>query len=152
MAINGLMEKGIIFIIAVLCIAIPVLDFIGALDQVPWISNRIPIYILLSQGSMMMYFLMFSHTSEASQKRRGEKILQSIQSSVQNELITEPIQMHWEQNRLEIERIFELISDYASKPKNRIEDCLEGIYRDIVSGKIPGANSNFRRGGRCLKS
>ena len=51
------LEIIIIGIIAILSILISILDFVGALNSIPWMSQRIHIMTLLTVGTVTLYLL-----------------------------------------------------------------------------------------------
>ena len=44
------LEISILAATAIICITVTLLDFLGALDSIPWLQDRVPVLILLSVG------------------------------------------------------------------------------------------------------
>lgn len=49
---NGKIETAAIILIAIICIGISLLDFVGALEALPFVANRINIMNLLAIGAL----------------------------------------------------------------------------------------------------
>ncbi len=52
------LEISILAATAIICIVVTLLDFLGALDSIPWLKDRVPVLILLSVGLIASYIIL----------------------------------------------------------------------------------------------
>lgn len=82
MKLQNKIEKIGIIVIAFICILVSILDFLGALESFSWISQRIPIMILLSIGMIALYLV----TQNNRNFIKMEKDIELSKSNILSEL------------------------------------------------------------------
>lgn len=140
------LESIIIIATILICILIPVTDFTGALDAIPWLSNRIPIITLLAIGSFALYFITErskdSKKLEAALKKGNDEILRKISLDETNQKIVEIINGLWSERELDVQNFLDQIaikaaSDDLSTLKRHLHDCqLKFNSGDIMGTKL----------------
>jgi len=97
-------------IIAAVSIVVPLLDFIGALDAVGWLTTRVPTMTLLGVGSLALYLLSQNHTGmksiETLLKDNNDEILHRISSERANQKLLDELEKIWSERENDFQKIF----------------------------------------------
>lgn len=142
MQIQSKVERFGIAIIAILCIMISILDFVGALDAFPWISQRIPVMILLVTGMIALYIVTqhnrkFNRIDEHLERNKNE-ILSKVIPDDTDQAILKVIHNYWTERENEIERQFKE-AESKSKDINTLVDFLEASENAFNTGNAFGS-------------
>lgn len=144
MNIQSVIEKTLLIITASLCILISILDFTGALDSIPWISQRIPIMMLLAIGLMAVYMISERNQSLLRLKDLkkifidgNNKILNKIELDVTNQEIIERVNFLWKAREDIIRELFDqtAINTTSGDPSELIS-YLENCFINFNKGKM----------------
>ena len=74
MDIIGKVEQYSIFIISSLSLIIPIADFVGVLEYVPWISQRVPMMTLFSVGALSLYMVVSQKRTKAGECQKVKTV------------------------------------------------------------------------------
>ena len=141
-------ERIAFVVIAFLCIAISILDFFDALDSIPWLSQRIPIMILLATGLIALY-----NIAERNRTFNNlEKIITTGQSNIlskismdeTNRQIVDSVKNLWAEREDDIQLFFEKLEKEKSiKDHSSLRAYLENCQSKFYSGDIFGTRLDF---------
>lgn len=137
MDIQKNIETIVLAFIGIVCIAISILDFIGALDSILWISGRISIMTLLTLGSISLYLVIERNRRfkkiEISIDKTRDEILSCIRpGEIENQIISE-IKNLWAEREDDIQNFFNqigsqhTIKDHATL-KKFLQEAVEKFY------------------------
>lgn len=108
-------EFVLVFLVAIICILISILDFVGALDELPWLAGRISIMTLLAVGLIATYMISYLSRSfdriENAVNTGNQALLSSIKTDTTATSILELLDRIWKER----EPYFELFFDGARK-------------------------------------
>lgn len=136
-------EFFIISFIAAICIIIPVLDFIGAIDSIPWLSQRITTMTLLSIGAVALYLVSQHHRRfrELTDAIQGNtnKILNKIAVDETSQKIIHTLNEIWDERENDFEQIFANAAEIAvSNENDTLKKFLKECEDDLDKGEIFG--------------
>lgn len=125
---QSILEKSILISIATVSILIAILDFTDAIDNFPWLSERVPIMIILLIG-----FLAFYHISERSQVLSKLSNLKNEMTSLRTDRIRNfEIINHINQMNPDYQKfVFEFTKVLATISKFNNDLFHRGIEREI---------------------
>jgi hypothetical protein len=133
----------VILLVAVISISITILDFVGALDSIPWLSERIPTMTLLAIGIVAVYLLSQSSTAfknvENVIRDSNKEVIYKIDSARMNQEILDNIERIWTEREQDFQHIFEEASNIAIKGgletlRNYLKNCEEAFDKGDVFG------------------
>ncbi len=132
-------EKLIILFTALACLIIPVFDFLGLLDNVPWLAQRIPIMILLALGVIASYLLVSFQKLDEKSKIYKDELLKEINSDEIDKKIIRQVNEIWDSREAIIQDFFDHVKIYSlSKDRQPLFDCLDQVFLDFSSGNFFG--------------
>jgi len=143
MNLQNRIEFYIISFIAAICVIIPILDFIGALDSIGWLSQRVPIMTLLAIGTVALYLVSqhrksFSNLSTTIEENTN-RILAKVTVDETNQKILDTLNDLWEEREGEFERIFKSASEIQTSNENEalkkfLGECEANLDEGIILG------------------
>lgn len=137
-------EILIISLIGAICVIIPILDFVNALDSMPWLSQRISTMTLLAVGAIALYFV------SQHQKRMNEfssalrentnQILAKLTVDETNQKILDVINDIWKEREADFEDLFKKVAEIpASNGNEALKTFLRKCENDFDNGIVFGA-------------
>lgn len=135
------LEIIIIGIIAILSILISILDFVGALNSIPWMSQRIHIMTLLTVGTVTLYLLSQRKRNitklEVLINKNHKDIIESIRRDEDEKQIIEVIRDIWRTREDEIEAIFEkVVNGSVYQNRDSVLDFLRNTESSFDRGEV----------------
>ena len=126
-------------ILLFLCIAISVAETTGALAHLPWVSNHIPDFTLVTLG-LLGFYAITTHVNVSQQLRSlGKRIEETSQLSMQDKCIISLFADFWKQTDKDSEGFFqELGRKLKSGKRADLRFELDSIYREIAAGNFFG--------------
>ena len=145
MKMSKLTENIIITVIAILCILISIADFLGLLDSVPFISNRIGIMNLLTIGALALYIISHNHRSFELIKEGHKEIISNmdIKNPEDREMLNK---LHgiWSERDSLIQQFFKkAIKESKKKDFNSFIDFLKVSEAGLDRGDILNTKMRF---------
>lgn len=141
MKFQNQIDKIIITLVALISILITVLDFLGALDSIPWLSQRIPTMTLLAFGIVALFVLSQYKagikTVENVIRESNKDIINKIDSEIINQEISDNIERIWTEREEDFQRIFQEASRISNT--HGIEELikyLRGTEEAVDIGKV----------------
>lgn len=130
-------EKIIIIITALSCILIPIFDFLGAFENIPWLSQRVPMMTILVLGITISFILVYLNRLEDSLKDKTEKILMNIKFDELDESLLNELKSIWKRREEYIHSIFEYImSESFKKESKNLAVILDNIFIHLIKGNF----------------
>lgn len=132
-------EKIILMLTASACVIIPILDFIGALENIQWLYQRIPMMTMLALGLIALYLIVSFIRIEGLSKNRTDEILKNIKSNELDERIINEIKGIWEIREKDIQTIFEQLKlNSRNQDVKNLVTLLNEMFLKITSGNFFG--------------
>lgn len=116
-------ETTLLVAVAVICVAIPLFDFIGVLENVAWIHARLPIYILLSFGLLSTYLVSHLNNKEARDVSRNQELLNSIKIDEQRARFMNLLENIWNNRESDINRLFDEVESNVGNKIDLLAAC-----------------------------
>lgn len=130
-------ETAILIVIGFLCIAIPLLSFLGMLDTVQWIIPQKINFILLSVGFLLTYLVSALKKAEKERKNNMQTMLSAIKLDEMSERFRNLLQDSWAKREKDIEAIFEKVKSSAVD-QDSLPKILKQIFDNMVAGQYFG--------------
>lgn len=142
------LEFAIISSIAAICILIPLLDFIGALESVPWLSKKVPTLTLLAVASISSYLISERYREfrkiEDAVIQGNIAILKKISLDETHQRIIDTIDGLWAERELDIQRFFDDTTiKMATQGNITIQQHLRECQKKFDDGDIFGTKIKF---------
>ena len=132
---NEKIEKAIIILTALVCVIIPILDFIGALDSISFIYERIHIMTMLSIGVLILFLYITLTRVENKTQNQTKEILDKIILDENNEKIINTVKGIWQKRESDIETFFkQIFNDKSIQDHDSLRKYLSAKYRGITTG------------------
>lgn len=141
-------EIIVIALVAIICILISVLDFVGALDAISWVSQRISIMTLLAIG-MIAAYLVSQHNRnfrniEETIRRGNIEILDKITIDETNRAILNNINNIWFEREDDFQRLFDQAQELQPSENNEaLKQFLRKCENDFDHGVAFGTKLRF---------
>lgn len=120
---HEIIDRILVSIIALLAVLIPLLDFLGALNNLSWLSNRINVMTLLAIGVMSLYLI--SNNAKRFNRIKfliessHDNIIKNLNHDIHEKQILNVINEIWERREENINQLFDQCFKIA---KNRSLD------------------------------
>lgn len=136
-------ERIIIFLTMVISILIPILDFLGFLDSVPFLSQRIPTMILLSIGIILLYHLTVSLKNYKKLEIKIEKGINDLKILIKpdkdSQIILNIFRKLWEEKENDIKEFFSQVGqNIVNNDQSSLTSFLKEIGLKFQNGDIFG--------------
>jgi len=132
-------EKALVILTASICVIVPILDFIGALDNFGWLTNRVPLMTMLSVGVTALYLIVRLQRIETVSEDQTNRLLSKIITDEAAEEISTMIYKVWKEREIDINRLFDQIStNSAIKSESALRKLLNETFHEITSGDFLG--------------
>src|ERR1019366_2671532 len=102
---NSVIENVLVVAVGIVCVLIPLLDFIGVFDNVGWVKARIPIFVLLAIGFLTSYLVSHLNNKETSAIERHRELLQHIKLDDASARFKSLLESLWQKRERDIERL-----------------------------------------------
>lgn len=141
-------EVVVIVVTALICIVISILDFVGALDSISWLAQRISIMTLLAIGLVALYLVTersrrFKNLEE-SIRTGNERILNKISLDYSNQEMLDEINNIWLEAEHDVQNLFEQTAiNTASGNHPTLRQYLEDIESKFLCGEVFGTKVNY---------
>ncbi len=147
MNVQESIERVIVITTALICILIAVLDFVGALDSFPWISQRISIMTLLAIGLLALFYVIegkrdFKNIEQAISETKIQ-VLRSIKPDEPNQQILEAIDRLWEEREPDIQRFLEQAINSNFEDYDSLRKFLHDYQNKFRMGELFGSYLHF---------
>lgn len=133
---------------ALICIAISILDFTGALDSITWLAKRISVMTLLAVGLVALYLVTERSRKlkdlEETIKRGNDLILNKINPDNTSQKIIDTINTLWKEREDDIQKLFDQIAiNTASADHSALRKYLASIDLKLLSGDVFGTKQPY---------
>lgn len=127
-------DEAVVILLALLCIIISLGEFLGFLDNITWISNRIPTYILLILSTFVIYHIIHQHQVEGFNEQSYTKILEQVESLSMNNEYGNNIGELFKIRERDIYYILAILE--KAKNNSELIKQTENLTQDLFDGKI----------------
>jgi hypothetical protein len=148
MDIQEKIETIALAVVGIICIAISILDFTGALDSIKWLADRIVVMNLLALGAVAFYLVL--------ERSRGFRRLETKILSGHNEIlkklvpagdearIIDQVNFLWSERESGIRKFFDQVSlNLKHEDDELLADFLQTTFKKFNNGDVFGAKVKF---------
>src|ERR1017187_5741479 len=135
---NSVIENVLVVAVGIVCVLIPLLDFIGVFDNVGWVKARIPIFVLLAIGFLTSYLVSHLNNKETSAIERHRELLQHIKLDDASARFKSLLESLWQKRERDIERLFFQVVEQTKRGIS-LEEFLKNTFEQMISGNYFGA-------------
>lgn len=124
--------------VGIVCLLIPILDFVGVFDNVEWFKARLPIFTLLALGSLTTYLVSHLNNNKARALERQKELLQNIKLDDSSARFKTLLENLWQKRERDIDKLFSQV-DLKTKQGVSLADFLKTAFDEIIGGNYFGA-------------
>lgn len=140
MKTKQIIEDASLWLTALICILVPVLDFIGALDQVGWLSRRIGTITLLALGLLTAYIIIALSSAERRRREIKDEILSKMPAEGHEKQVIQHLRDVWAKRDKDSQRFFDQLHErLKSMDKASTPSCLSRVFDEIMGGTFFGS-------------
>lgn len=148
MDLQEIAERVTLILTAALCIIITILDFAGALDSIPWLTQRVPVMVLLAVGLIALSLLSEGSRTVRSLSstfsREHNDILTRLNLNQTNQVIVDQINRLWNDREPDIQRFFDEVNTIASRVDlHTLIEYLADCQRNFSQGNMLGTKTIY---------
>lgn len=135
---NETVENVLVVVVGIVCVLIPFLDFLGVFDNIKWVKDRVPVFILLSIGFLTTYLVSHLNNKEDKAIERQRELLRNLKLDDASARFRDLLESLWQKRERDIEKLFAQVTE-QTKRGTSLEEFLKVSFEQMIGGNYFGA-------------
>ena len=140
------LDRIILIIISIVCIGISLFDFLGLLDSLEWLKERILIIVLLTLGLLATHLITQNYllqksigSQEKALKETKDSIIEKLNIGISLNQFSSDIQAIWETQQRWVEKLFTELESLGINGNEMGRDLIKTYLEEKFSQLAKGA-------------